>query len=161
MGTKKITLSYVLILAIIFCTESSFLGLYGQVLVWEDSESLESLVFQDKNNAFEWCYPSNIAGSSFTREISVEGVNVFIVFVIRGFGLLSWGATVFVKVEDSWRLVANTNFQKTNNFPYDSNKVLPQMENQLIIRADNDQRKIIFEIDSGQISELSFDVLNY
>ena len=65
--------------------------------------------------------------------------------VVGGSGLPYWHIYIFKEKDDLWQLATSTH---------------ARLKEKIEIKVDNNQKKVIFETQSGQIGELPFEALN-
>ncbi len=114
-------------------------------LLWASQDSIETLIFQDKNQINEWGKNQLPFSSVSSKDILANGIYVNVVLVSGCSGLPCWNIYVFTEKEGTWRLIAKTN---------------ARLKEQLKLYVDSKQEKIIFKTKSGQIGELPFKTLN-
>ena len=119
--------------------------LFTKELVWVLQDSIETLIFQDKNQIYEWGktqLPFSIVSS---KDFSSKGMNINVVLVSGCSGIHCWNIYVFTEDKGAWHLVAKTN---------------ARLKDQLLLDVDSTHEKIIFKTNSSQIGELPYEALS-
>jgi hypothetical protein len=114
-------------------------------LLWANQDSIETLIFQDKNQINEWGKTQLPYSSVSSKDFLAKGININVVLVSGCSGLPCWNIYVFTEKEGNWYLVAKTN---------------ARLKEQLKLDVDSKHEKVIFKTKSGQIGELPFETLN-
>jgi hypothetical protein len=118
--------------------------LFTKELIWTSQDSIETLIFQDKNQIYKWGKTQLPFSSVSSKDFSSTGININIVLVSGCSGLPCWNIYVFTEKEGAWYLIAKTN---------------ARLKEQLMLYVDSKHEKIIFKTESGQIGELPFETL--
>jgi len=102
-------------------------------------DTVSELVFFDKNQMIEW--GKSLGAYVFVQleEFNVNCCNIFILMVDGCSGLRCLGIYVFEQESENWKLITGTYTDIREN---------------IIIKTDNEQNKIIFETISRKIGEL-------
>jgi hypothetical protein len=105
--------------------------------------------FKDRNQIIEW--GKNVKISPFmpipivqSKELNINDNRIFILMIDKCSGMRCLSMYVFVQERENWKLTTCT----------DTN-----IEENISLRIDNGQKKIIFETKVGQIGELLFEKL--
>jgi hypothetical protein len=142
MGKTKIMLKYLLFSLLILSKMNSYSQeLFTKELIWASQDSIETLIFQDKNQINEWG-KTQLPLSS--KDFSSNGININVVLVSGCSGLPCWNIYVFTEKKGAWYLIAKTN---------------ARLKEQLMLDVDSKHEKIIFKTKSSQIGELPFEAL--
>jgi hypothetical protein len=118
--------------------------LFTQELIWASQDSIETLIFQDKNQINEWGKKQLPFSSVSSKDFSSNETNINIVLVSGCSGLPCWNIYVFTEKKGAWYLIAKTN---------------ARLKEQLMFDVDIRHEKIIFKTESSQIGELPFEAL--
>lgn len=146
MGKTKIMLKYLLFSLLILSKMNSYSQeLFTKELIWASQDSIETLIFQDKNQINEWGKTQLPFSSVSSKDFSSNGININVVLVSGCSGLPCWNIYVFTEKKGAWYLIAKTN---------------ARLKEQLILDVDSKHEKIIFKTKSSQIGELPFETLN-
>jgi hypothetical protein len=140
-GKKTIKIRCLLLLLLLYSTQIFSQELFTKKLQWTNQDSIEILTFQSKNKIIEWSESFGKFAFVQSREFCMKNNNIFILMVDGCSGMSCLFIYVFKKKDNIWEL------QTTSQ---------ARLKEQLKVRTDNEQEKIIFEINSGQIGELSF-----
>lgn len=146
MGKKKINIqSLLLLLLFVLLTMHSFSQeLFTKELQWKTRDSIEILVFRDKDQIIEWSKNQLPFSSAYSKDILIKGCNIYIVMVAGCSGLPCWNIYIFKEKDELWQLVTSTDARLTERIE---------------IIVDNKKGKIIFKTKSSQIGELPFEKL--
>jgi hypothetical protein len=118
--------------------------LFTKELIWASKDSIETLIFQDKNQINEWGKTQLPFASVSSKDFSSKGINIYVVLVSGCSGVPCWNIYVFMEKEGAWYLIAKTN---------------ARLKEQLMLDVDSKHEKIIFKTKSNQIGELPFEAL--
>ena len=144
MGKTKIMLKYLLFSLIMMSKMNSYSQeLFTKELIWVSQDSIETLIFQDKNQINEWGKNQLPFSSVSSKDFSSNGININVVLVSGCSGLPCWNIYVFMEKEGAWYLIAKTNATLK----------------QLMLDIDSKYEKIIFKTKSRQVGELPFEAL--
>lgn len=144
MGKTKIMLKYLLFSLLILSKMNSYSQeLFTKELIWTSQDSIETLIFQDKNLINEWGKAQLPFSSVSSKDFSSNGININVVLVSGCSGLPCWNIYVFTENKGTWYLMAKTRATLK----------------QLIVEIDSKHEKIIFKTKSSQIGELPFEAL--
>lgn len=142
MGKTKIMLKYLVYTLLIFSKMDSYSQeVPTKKLIWASQDSIETLIFQDKNQIIEWGETQLPFCYTFSKEFSSNGINFNVVVVEGCSGLPCLNIYVFTKKKRAWYLIAKTNARLTE---------------QLMLDVDSKHEKIIFKTKSSQIGEFPF-----
>jgi len=145
MGKTKIMLKYLLFLLLILSKMNSYSQeLFTKELIWASKDSIETLIFQDKNQINEWGKTQLPFSAVSSKDFSSKGINIYVVLVSGCSGLPCWNIYVFMEKEGAWYLIAKTN---------------ARLKEQLMLDVDSKHEKIIFKTKSSQIGELPLEAL--
>jgi len=140
MGKTKIMLKYLLFSLLILSKMNSYSQeLFTKELIWASQDSIETLIFQDKNQINEWGKTQLPFSSVSSKDFSSNGININVVLVSGCSGLPCWNIYVFKEKEGAWHLVAETK---------------ARLKEQLKLDVDCKNKKLLFSTKSGQIGEL-------
>jgi hypothetical protein len=143
MGKKKIILLLLLFMLLsniqIFSQE-----LFTKKMQWTSQDTIEILTFQSIDKVIEWGKSFGTFTCVQSERFCIKDSNIFILMADVCSGISCISFYVFKEKGDIWEL------QTTSQ---------ARLKEKLNIRIDNDQEKMIFEIPSGQIGELSFKTL--
>jgi len=117
--------------------------LFTKELIWASQDSIETLIFQDKNQINEWGKNQLPFSSVSSKDFSSNGININVVLVSGCSGLPCWNIYVFIEKKGAWYLIAKTNATLK----------------QLMLDIDSKYEKIIFKTKSRQVGELPFEAL--
>lgn len=144
MGKTKIMLKYLLLSLLILSKMNSYSQeLFTKDLIWLSLDSVETLIFQDKNQISEWGKSQLPFSSVSSKNFSSKGINIYVVLVSGCSGLPCWNIYIFTEKKEAWYLIAQ------------SSATLKQ----LMVDVDSMYEKIIFKTESSQIGELPFEAL--
>lgn len=144
MGKTKIMLNYLLYLLFIMSKMNAYSQeLFTKELIWASQDSIETLIFQDKNQINEWGKTQLPFSSVSSKDFSSNGINFIVVLVSGCSGLPCWNIYVFTNKKGAWYLIEKTNATLK----------------QLMLDVDSKHEKIIFKTKSSQIGELPFETL--
>lgn len=118
--------------------------LFTKELIWASKDSIETLIFQDKNQINEWGKTQLPFSAVSSKDFSSKGINIYVVLVSGCSGLPCWNIYVFMEKEGAWYLIAKTN---------------ARLKEQLMLDVDSKNEKIIFKTKSSQIGELPLEAL--
>lgn len=145
MGKTKIILKYLLFSLLILSKMNSYSQeLFTKELIWASKDSIETLIFQDKNQINEWGKTQLPFSAVSSKDFSSKGINIYVVLVSGCSGLPCWNIYVFMEKEGAWYLIAKTN---------------ARLKEQLMLDVDSKNEKIIFKTKSSQIGELPLEAL--
>lgn len=145
MGKTKIMLKYLLFSLLLLSKMNSYSQeLFTKELIWASQDSIETLVFQDKNQINEWGKTQLPFSAVSSKDFSSKGINIYVVLVSGCSGLPCWNIYVFTEIKGAWHLIAKSN---------------ARLKEQLMLDVDSKHEKIIFMTKSSQIGELSFEAL--
>ncbi len=117
--------------------------LFTKELIWASQDSIETLIFQDKNQINEWGKTQLPFSSVSSKDFSSNGINFIVVLVSGCSGLPCWNIYVFTNKKGAWYLIEKTNATLK----------------QLMLDVDSKHEKIIFKTKSSRIGELPFETL--
>jgi len=117
--------------------------LFTKELIWASKDSIETLIFQDKNQINEWGKTQLPFASVSSKDFSSNGINFIVVLVSGCSGLPCWNIYVFTEKKGAWYLIEKTSATLK----------------QLMLDVDSKHEKIIFKTKSSQIGELPFEAL--
>ena len=107
-------------------------------------DTVTNFGFNNEEKIMEW-------GKSFgsfthinSREFHIKGTDIFILMVDECSGISCISIYIFKQINDKWLLQTITQ---------------ARLKEQIMIKVDNFQEKMLFEISSRQIGELSFETL--
>ncbi len=144
MGKTKIMLKYLLFSLIMMSKMNSYSQeLFTKELIWVSQDSIETLIFQDKNQINEWGKNQLPFSAVSSKDFSSNGININVVLVSGCSGLPCWNIYVFMEKEGAWYLIAKTNATLK----------------QLMLDIDSKYEKIIFKTKSRQVGELPLEAL--
>lgn len=144
MGKTKIMLNYLLYLLFIMSKMNAYSQeLFTKELIWASQDSIETLIFQDKNQINEWGKTQLPFSSVSSKDFSSNGINFIVVLVSGCSGLPCWNIYVFTNKKGAWYLIEKTNATLK----------------QLMLDVDSKHEKIIFKTKSSRIGELPFETL--
>lgn len=142
MGKKKVIF---LLLFILLSSNQVFTQeLFTKKIQWASQDSIETLTFINKGKIKEWADNLGSFASVQSEEYCIKDSNIFVLMVYKCSGLPCLDLYIFKEKNGIWKL------QTTSQ---------TILKDELNIRVDNDQEKMIFETKSGQIGELPFKVL--
>jgi hypothetical protein len=118
--------------------------LFTKELRWIQRDSIEILIFQDKDQILKWSYDQLPFSSVYSKDILIKDCNIYIIMVTGCSGLPCWRIFIFKEKDELWQMITSTNARLTENIE---------------IKVDNNQGKLIFKTESGQIGELPFEDL--
>ena len=145
MGKTKMMLKYLVFSLLILSKMNSYSQeLFTKELIWASQDSIETLIFQDKNQINEWGKIQLHFASVSSKDFSSNGINFNVVLVSGCSGLPCWNIYIFTEKKGAWYLIAKTNATLK----------------QLMLDIDSKHEKIIFTTKSCQIGELRFETLN-
>lgn len=140
MGKKKINF-FLLLFMLLSNTQIFSQELFTKKMQWTSQDTIEILTFQSIDKAKEWGKSFGTFACVQSAEFCIKDNNIFILMVDMCSGISCISFYVFKEKGDIWEL------QTTSQ---------ARLKEQIKIRVDNDQEKMIFEIPSGLISELPF-----
>jgi len=144
MDKKKIMFKYLLFLLLMLSKMNSYSQeLFTKELIWVSQDSIEILVFKDKNQINEWGKIQLPFSSVSSKDFSSNGISFNVVLVSGCSGLPCWNIYIFTEKKGAWYLIAKTNATLK----------------QLMLDVDSKHEKIIFKTEYSQIGELSFEAL--
>ena len=145
MGKKKI-ISRSFILSVLFFIKiySYSQNLFTKELIWIRLDSIESVVFKEKNKIDDWGKIQLPFSSVFSKDFSSSEINFHVIVVEGCSGLPCWSIYIFTEKKGVWHLIAKTN---------------ARLKEQLILDIDYKQEMLIFKSISSKIGELSFKTL--
>lgn len=144
MGKTKIMLNYLLYSLLIMSKMNAYSQeLFTKELIWANQDSIETLIFQDKNQINEWGKAQLPFASVSLKDFSSNGINFNVVLVSGCSGLPCWNIYIFTEKKGAWYLIAKTNATLK----------------QLMLDIDSKHEKIMFKTESNQIGELPFEAL--
>jgi hypothetical protein len=129
---------------VLFTMQLNSQDLFTKELRWIQRDSIEILIFQDKDQILKWSYDQLPFSSVYSKDILIKDCNIYIIMVTGCSGLPCWRIFIFKERDELWQLITSTNARLTENIE---------------IKVDNNQGKLIFKTKSGQIGELSFEDL--
>lgn len=145
MDKTKINIKYLLLLLLILTNmRSHSQELFTKELHWKTRDSIEILVFRDKDQIIEWSKNQLPFSSAYSKDILIKCCNIYIVMVAGCSGLPCWNIYIFKEKDELWQLVTSTD---------------ARLKERIEIIVDNKKGKIIFKTKSGQIGELPFERL--
>jgi hypothetical protein len=146
MGKKKINIQSLLLLLFVLLTMHSYSQeLFTKELKWEPCDSIKLPIFQNTSQIVEWGKSISPLASVQSEKFCIKNSDVFILKVDICSGIYCPSIYIFVVKNKFWQLVTSTSAKLQENIE---------------IKVDNKQGKIIFMTDSYQIGELPFDKLN-
>ena len=146
MGKMNILYKHLLLLVLILLKMNSYSQeLFTKELLWASQDSIETLIFNDTNQIFDWGKNQLPFSTVFSKNVLANNTKVFVLMVSGCSGLPCWNIYVFREKEGTWHLTAKTN---------------TRLKEQIKIDADRSKNKILFKTETGQIGELPFETLN-
>jgi hypothetical protein len=146
MDKTKINIKYLLLLLLMLPNmRSHSQELFTKELQWKIRDSVEVLIFQNKDQIIEWSKNQLPFSSVYSKDILIKGCNIYIAMVAGCSGLPCWNIYIFKEKDKLWKLVTSTD---------------ARLKERLEIIVDNKKGKIIFKTKSGQIGELLFEKLD-
>lgn len=147
MSKKKVIFSSLLFFLLVN-TNSYSQDLFTQKLQWNHGDSIQTIIFEDKDQIIEWSRSQLPFSSVSLEEFSLkDNCDISIVTVVGCSGLPCWNIYVFKKEDTFWRLIITS--------------LLARLKEQLVIKVDKEQEKIIFETNPNNvIGELPFRVFS-
>lgn len=118
--------------------------LFTKELQWKIRDSVEVLIFQNKDQIVEWSKNQLPFSTAYTKDILIKGCNIFVVMVAGCSGLPCWNIYIFKEKDGLWQWVTSTD---------------ARLKERIEIIVDDKQGEIIFKTKSGQIGELPFEKL--
>lgn len=145
MGKTTIMLKYILVSLLIMSRMISYTQEIPTTnLMWASQDSIETLIFKDKNQINEWGKTKLPFSSVSLNDFSSNGININVVLVSGCSGLPCWNIYIFTEKNGAWYLIAKAN---------------ARLKEQLMLDVDSKHEKIIFRTKSSQIGELLFEGL--
>jgi hypothetical protein len=147
MDKKKLKIrDFLLLLVTVFLTTHCYSQeLLTKELKWVPYDSISPLVFQDTIQIKKWGKSFGPFASVQSKKINIKDNDFIILMVDICSGVYCLYIYIFEKNNKFWQLITNTNTKLTE---------------QLEIKIDSKQEKIIFETKSRQIGELPFEKLS-
>jgi hypothetical protein len=142
MGKKKVTL--LLLFMLLSNTQFFSQELFTKKMQWASKDAIEILTFKSIDKVLEWGKSFGTFAHVQSVEFCIKNSNIFILMVDVCSGIPCMSFYVFKEKSNIWEL------QTTSQ---------ARLKEELKIRVDNEQEKIVFEIKSGQIGELPFKAL--
>ncbi|MCX6269985.1 MAG: hypothetical protein NTU44_01995 [Bacteroidetes bacterium] len=143
---KKINIRRLLLLLLVLLAIHSYSQeLFTKEMKWDSCDSIAIPNFQDSNQIIEWGKSISPIACVDSKKISIKNTEVFILEVDQCSGIYCLSIYVFVIRNNFWRLITSSNVR---------------LNEQMIIKVDDNREKIIFRTKSGQIGELLFETLN-
>lgn len=118
--------------------------LFTKELKWNFSDSITKPVFQDTNQIIDWGKNLSPFVTVKSEIFSIRNCDVFILIIDRCSGIYCPSIYIFKFQNKLWQLIASADAKSKE-----------QME----IKVNTNQEKIIFETKYNQIGELSFEKL--
>jgi len=141
MDKKKIRIQCLLLLLFMLLgmyTHSQ--NLFTKELQWKTCDSI--MIFQDKNQIIEWS--KSIDAFVQLEEFCVKNSNIIILTTDICSGVFCLSIEIFIEKNQHWRLILSTS---------------ARLREIITLKVEDSEEKIIFEIKSGKIGELPFEVL--
>lgn len=112
-------------------------------------KSVKGFVFRDKGKVMEWwkSFQPLISYAADPPELRVSNHRVLILRTLSGSGIPRWSFYVFRYDNERWELLTT------------SQVYMADIREELKIRVDDEQEKILFETPTAQIGELPFSML--
>lgn len=127
MGKTKVA-KYLLLLLVLLNMRSFSQELFTKELMWVSRDSIETIVFQDKNQIVVWGKNQLPFSTAYTKDVFAMGGNIYVVMISGCSGLPCWNIYIFVEKEGFWHLITKTN---------------ARLKEQIIINVDCNQENII------------------
>ncbi len=145
MDKTKINIKYLLLLLLMMPgMRSHSQELFTKELQWKIHDSVEVLIFQNRDQIVEWSKNQLPFSIAYSKDILIKGCNIYIVMVSGCSGLPCWNIYIFKEKDEIWQLVRSTD---------------ARLKERIEITVDDKKGEIIFKTKSGQIGELPFDQL--
>lgn len=141
LSPKKSFIVFVLLFIKIYSYSQN---LHTKELTWIRQDSIESLVFKEKNKINEWGKIQFPFSSVFSKDFSTNEINFNVIIVEECSGLPCWSIYIFTEKKGVWQLIAKTN---------------ATLKEQLMLDIDYKKEMLIFKTISSKIGELSFETL--
>lgn len=134
-----------LILFVLLTMHSYSQELFTKELKWNLKDSITKPVFKNTNQIIEWGKNLSPFVSVQSEKFCIGDCDVFILMVDKCSGIYCPSIYIFEVRNKFWQLIASTH---------------TKLKEQIEIKVDNTQGKIIFKTESVQIGELPFETLN-
>ncbi len=144
MGKKIIQLYYLLSFLLMVLSIDSISQSFTQHIEWISPDSIVEMVLVDTNQIIDWGINIDAPSVAYVTEYYlINGQEVFILGVDICSGIYCPFIYIFIKKKNLWNLVTGAHII---------------LNERLIIKKENDLKKIVLKTNSREIGELPFDI---